>query len=178
MTKGVKGKEPLKAPSSSSNSAITPKDARKEYVSKKLKTKAEYQKRQAEESGSEALKNDTHSIASELNAPKGKSADVKTDTAVKADTAEKSSGKSMVKTKESYMQSLRESKPEPIKSPYNNTPKSKQTASSVKRSTANSKKALKTRDNDVGQSKSVVKSGSSIPQKLQRKKQRKQPRKL
>ena len=32
-TKGVKGKEPLKAPSSSSDSAITPKDARKEYVS-------------------------------------------------------------------------------------------------------------------------------------------------
>lgn len=177
-TKGVKGKEPLKAPSSSSDSAITPKDARKEYVSKKLKTKAEYQKRQAEESGSEALKNDTHSKASELNAPKEKSADVKTDTAVKMDTAEKSSGKSMVKTKESYMQSLRESKPEPIKSPYNNTPKSKQTATSVKRSTANSKKALKTRDNVVGQSKSVVKNGSAYTTKTAKKKATKATKKV
>ena len=93
-------------------SVSSSKDARKEYVSKKLKTKAEYQKRQAEESGSEALKNDIHSKASELNAPKEKSADAKTDTAVKTDTAEKSSGKSMVKTKESYMQSLRESNPD------------------------------------------------------------------
>lgn len=33
VTKGVKGKEPLKAPSSS-DSVITPKDARREYVSK------------------------------------------------------------------------------------------------------------------------------------------------
>lgn len=176
--KGVKGKEPLKAPSSSSDSAITPKDARKEYVSKKLKTKAEYQKRQAEESGSEALKNDTHSKASELNATKEKSADVKTDTAVKADTAEKSSGKSMVKTKESYMQSLRESKPEPIKSPYNNTPKSKQTSTSVKRSTANSKKALKTRDNVVGQSRSVVKNGSAYTTKTAKKKATKATKKV
>ena len=176
-TKGVKGKEPLKAPSSS-DSVITPKDARREYVSKKLKTKAEYQKRQAEESGSEALKNDTHSKTSELNAPKEKTSDVKTDTAVKADTGEKSSGKSMVKTKESYMQSLRESKFEPIKSPYNNTPKSKQTATSVKRSTANSKKALKTRDNVVGQSKSVVKNGSAYTTKTTKKKATKATKKV
>ncbi len=176
-TKGVKGKEPLKAPSSS-DSVITPKDARREYVSKKLKTKAEYQKRQAEESGSEALKNDTHSKTSELNAPKEKTSDVKTDTAVKADTGEKSSGKSMVKTKESYMQSLRESKFEPIKSPYNNTPKSKQTATSVKRSTANSKKALKTRDNVIGQSRSVVKNGSAYTTKTTKKKATKATKKV
>ena len=49
VIKGVKGKEPLKAPYS--ETVVTPKDARKEYVSKKLKTKAEYEKRQAEQNG-------------------------------------------------------------------------------------------------------------------------------
>jgi len=174
--KGVKGKEPLKAPSS--DSVITPKDARKEYVSKKLKTKAEYQKRQAEENSSEAIKKDTPSKTSELNAPKEKITDVKTDTAVKSDTAEKPSGKSIVKTKQSYMESLRSSQAEPIKSPYNNIPKSKQTASSVKRSTANSKKALKTRDNVVGQSRSVVKSGSAYTTKTAKKKTAKATKKV
>lgn len=149
--KGVKGKEPLKA--SSSDSSIASKDARKEYVSKKFKTKAEYQKSQEEQRSIEALKKETSGTK-----------------LTKVDSVETSSGKSMVKTKESYMESLRGSKDEPIKSPYNNTPKSKQTTSSVKRSTANSKKALKTRDNVVGKSRSVVKSGSLYTTKTAKKK--------
>ena len=170
-TKGVKGKEPLKTHSASSDSVTTPKDARKEYVSKKLKTKAEYEKMQTEQNGDQ-IGNRFEHTKNNINAPKasnGKINDVKPETS--------DSGKAMVKTKESYMQSLRESKPEPIKSPYN-TPKSKQTISSVKQSTANSKKALKTRDNIVGTSRAVVKSGSSYTTQPAKKKAAKATKKV
>lgn len=169
-TKSVKNKETIKTPSS--DSATTPKDARKDYVTKKLKTKGEYQKKQAEESSSEALKKEIQNKASETNSPKGNSADVKTD------TTDKSSGKSMVKTKESYMESLRGLQSEPIKSPYNNVPKSKQIVSEVKRGTANTKKTLKTRDNVVGTSKSVVKNGSVYTTKTAKKKVAKETKKI
>ena len=169
--KGVKGKEPLKAPSS--ESVVTPKDARKEYVSKKLKTKAEYEKRQAEQNGDQVgNKNQSENKVLDTKTPNDKIKDAK------PEIANSSSSKSMVKTKESYMQSLRESKYEPIKSPYNNTPKSKQTTPSVKRGTANSKKALKTRDNVVGKSRSVVKSGSSYTTKTAKKKTTKATKKV
>lgn len=167
MVKGVKDKTSQKG-SSSSDYAVTPKDARKEYVSKKLKTKAEYQKVQVEQGNAEAIKKDM----AEPKTLHSKTSDVK------LDAVDKGSGKDMVKTKDSYMQSLREAKAEPIKSPYNNTPKSKQTASSVKRSTANSKKALKTRDNVVGKSKSIVKSGNAYTNKTAKKKAAKATKKV
>ena len=168
--KGVKGKEPLKT--ESSETVATPKDARKEYVSKKLKTKAEYEKMQSEHNGDQ-LGNSFEIKKNNTNEPKaynGKTADIKPEST--------ESGKSMVKTKQSYIESLRSSQAEPIKSPYNNTPKSKQTVSSVKRSTANSKKALKTRDNVVGQSRSVVKNGSAYTTKTAKKKTAKATKKV
>ena len=68
------------------------------------------------------------------------------------------------------MQFLRSEKAELVKSPYGNSPKSKETTVSVKRSTANSKKTLKTRENVVGKSKAIVKSGSSYTSKTTKKK--------
>ena len=171
VIKGVKGKEPLKAPYS--ETVVTPKDARKEYVSKKLKTKAEYEKRQAEQNGDQVgNKNQSENKVLDTKTSNDKIKDAK------PEIADNGSSKSMVKTKESYMQSLRETKYEPIKSPYNNTPKSKQTIPSVKRGTANSKKALKTRDNVVGKSRSVVKSGSSYTTKTAKKKTTKATKKV
>lgn len=90
-TKGVKGKESLKAPSS--DSAITPKDARKKYVPKKLKTKAEYKKMQ-EEQNSDQLGNktqDTKPDITEHKKPNNTANDFKTD------TTEKGSSKSIPK---------------------------------------------------------------------------------
>ncbi len=150
--KGVKSKSATdKNPTT--DTAITLKDARKEYVSGKLKTKAEYEKKQAEELQAQNAENT--STASHGNQPKEKIVDGKVETADKA-----KADKPVVKTKESYMQSLRDSKSEIVKSPYN-TPKSKETVKGVNRSTTNSKKALKTRDNVVGKSKSIVKSGNA-----------------
>ncbi len=131
--------------------AVTPKDARREYVSQKLKTKAEYRKKQAEELQTENVK------TQQGNAPKD-NAHLDRKELVKAD---KQPSKSSVKTKENYMQSLRDSKADIGKTPYNNSPKSRVTARNVKRGTANFKKALKTRDNVVGKSKSIVKSGNA-----------------
>lgn len=153
--KGVKSKSATdKTPTA--DGVVTPKDARREYVSKKLKTKAEYQKKEAEELQAENTK------AQQGNAPKDK-AQLDRKEPVKAD---EKLNKSSVKTKENYMQSLRDSKADIIKSPYNNTPKSKETARSVKSGTVNSKKALKTRDNVVGKSRSIVKSGNAYTGKM------------
>ena len=65
-----------------------------------------------------------------------------------------------MKTKENYIQSLRESKVETVKSPYTNSVKSKETVQTARRSAANFKKALKTRDSVVGKSKSIIKNGN------------------
>ena len=174
--KDVKGKEELKT--TSSDSSITPKDARKEYVTKKLKTKAEYEKRQAEENRTETLKSDNQNNVSELNLPKEKPSDIQTSkpsdiqtektSDIRLEKTDNSSVKSMVKTKESYVESLRNSKVEPVKSPYGNTPKSKETVSTVKRSVSDSNKALKTRESVVGKSKSIVKSGNAHTAKTTR----------
>ena len=150
--KGVKSKSAMDK-TSTPDTVVTPKDARKEYVSVKLKTKAEYEKRQAEELQAKNAENNP--ISSQGNQPKEKVVDGKVETVEKA-----KADKPVVKTKESYMQSLRESKSEIVKSPYNNSPKQK-TSQGIKSTTTNSKKALKTRDNVVGKSKSIVKSGNA-----------------
>ena len=144
--KGVKGKENISAENGGTPAS---QNARKEYVKNKLKTKAVYEKAQANE-----VKADTEHTISNVpkeNAVQTKGAEIPT---------EQIKGQPNIKTKESYMQSLRSDRAELVKSPYN-TPKSKQTKASVKTSTANSKKALKTRDNVVGKSKSVIKSGNA-----------------
>lgn len=151
--KGVKGKENISAENAGTSA---PQNARKEYVKNKLKTKAEYEKAQADN-----VKSDTeirHGDSPKEKAVQTKGADI---------TPEQTKGQPNIKTKENYMQSLRTERAELVKSPYNN-PKSKQTSASVKRGTANSKKALKTRDNVVGKSKSVIKSGNSHTAKTTR----------
>ena len=151
--KGVKGKENISAENAGTPA---PQNARKEYVKNKLKTKAEYEKAQADN-----VKADTE--IKHGNTPKEKAVQTKG-----ADlTPEQSKGQPNIKTKENYMQSLRTERAELVKSPYNN-PKSKQTSASVKRGTVNSKKALKTRDNVVGKSKSVIKSGNAHTAKTTR----------
>jgi len=148
---------------------VSPKDARKEYVSKKLKTKAEYEKRQSEEvhiAEANERNNSPKGNESTDNLPKGRTADAKVDS-----TEVSSPSKSTVKTKDSYMQSLRENKADIVKSPYDRTPKLKQNTTSVKRGTVNNKKALKTRENVVGdKSKSIVKSGNAYINKTTKKK--------
>ena len=151
--KGVKGKENISAENAGTPA---PQNARKEYVKNKLKTKAEYEKAQADN-----VKADTE--IKHGNTPKEKAVQTKG-----ADlTPEQSKGQPNIKTKENYMQSLRTERAELVKSPYNN-PKSKQTSASVKRGAVNSKKALKTRDNVVGKSKSVIKSGNAHTAKTTR----------
>ncbi len=135
----------------------SPKQARQEYVSGKLKTKAEYinaRKPQAEMPEKPEMLQATY----RSDAPKAKAeAAPKESAAVPSEKPKKT----LVKTKENYMQSLRESKVETVKSPYTNAIKSKETVLTARRSTTNSKKALKTRDSVVGKSKSIIKSGNA-----------------
>lgn len=142
-----------------SDKSISPKKARWEYVSGKLKTKAEYEKMKAKEPQAQKIeKPETMQTASQGGVPKEKAAfSQKENAAVPSEKPKKP----LVKTKESYMQSLRESKVETVKSPYTNSIKSKETVLTAKRSTTNSKKALKTRDSVVGKSKSIIKSGNA-----------------
>ena len=142
-----------------SDKSISPKKARREYVSGKLKTKAEYEKMKAKEPQAQKIeKPETRQTASPGGVPKEKAAFSQKESAAVPSEKPK---KTLVKTKESYMQSLRESKVETVKSPYTNSIKSKETVLTAKRSTTNSKKALKTRDSVVGKSKSIIKSGNA-----------------
>lgn len=122
----------------------SPKQARREYVSDKLKTKAEYEKMNAKKPQAEMPeKPETVQTAS------------------KGDFPSEKPGKPLVKTKESYMRSLRESKTEAVKSPYANSIKSKEPVQTASRASHNAKKALKTRKSMVGKSKSIIKSGNA-----------------
>lgn len=96
--------------------------------------------------------------ASQSGVPKSKAETVPKESASAPSEKPK---KTLVKTKESYMQPLRESKIETVKFPYTNSIKSKETVQTARRSTANSQKALKTRDSVVGKSKSIIKSGNA-----------------
>ena len=161
--KGVKDKSVVDNTPDDSSVTPSPKDARKEYVANKLKTKENYEKQQSESATGTSDAEPTHYSGKSQNASEPthsntpKTADASVDKTVKSDLTKE---KAQVKTKESYMQSLRAERTEPIKSPYVRTPKQKGTET-VNRSTANSKKALKTRDNVVGKSKSIVKSGNA-----------------
>jgi len=103
--KGVKSKKESVHTDNAANSA--PQNARKEYVKNKLKTKAEYEKMQADE-----IKADNEVM--HTNAPKDKTLQTKGAEL----SAEQTKGQPNVKTKESYMQSLRTERTELIKSPY------------------------------------------------------------
>ena len=133
------------------------KKIRRKYVSDKLKSKADFEHHQTD--GRTTAENSNQDFST-VNLPKEKKL-----TTVKQgiDTASAEKPKSLVKTKESYIHSLRESTPDPIKSPYSNSklPKAKKDTQVVKRGASNSSKALKTRNNVVGKSRAIVKSGNS-----------------
>jgi hypothetical protein len=179
-TKGVKDKPSQTQETYYDNSTST-KDARKEYVSKKLKTKAEYEKQQNEENVVSDSQGKHNSPKTKEMVTEPQSESVLTGNKnVKSDTTDAiSSGKPSVKTKDNYMQSLRENKTDFVKSPYDRIPKTKQTDASVNRSAVNSKKALKTRENVVGdKSKSIVKSGNAYTNKTAKKKATKATKKV
>lgn len=145
---GVKTKEDyLKAEGENQGRAEpkTAQDARKEYVESKLKHKG---------------KADAERL-SEANVPKNGEA------SGKAPTAEVPREKVQVKTKESYMHALRQERVEPRQT-VSRMPKEKTV--NAGRSTAHVKKSLKTRENVVGKSNSVVKSGNAYTGKAAKKK--------
>ena len=139
------------------NPSKSPKQARQKYVSGKLKTKTEYinaRKPQAEMPEKPEMLQATY----RSDAPKAKAEAAPKESA--AVPSEKP-GKPLVKTKESYMRSLRERKAETGKAPYPDRIKSKEPVQTASRSSHNAKKALKTRKSMVGKSKSIIKSGNA-----------------
>ena len=145
---GVKTKEDyLKAEGETQGRAEpkTAQDARKEYIESKLKHKG---------------KADAEGL-SEANVQKNGEA------SGKAPTAEVLREKAQVKTKESYMHALRQERVEPRQT-VSRMPKEKTV--NAGRSTAHVKKSLKTRENVVGKSNSVVKIGNAYTGKAAKKK--------
>ena len=180
---GIKQKPPVSAPKTRENTALSssavPKtkeqavtDARKKYVSEKLKTKADVEKA-AQEGRAEGVpgtdyqpkrteifsanenipKQQTQAVKSETPAPK-----VKTENSVDAAF----SSKSMPKTKESYIRSQGKTPADIIKTPDRAKAVPKQNTHNVTRNvSSNAKKEVKTKDslsNGAGQ---AVKTGNS-----------------
>ena len=125
----------------------TAQDARREYVESKLKRK--------EKADGEELPEGNAPKTGESSGNAPKTSGIRDEKVPKAETP---SEKSQVKTKESYMRSLQQERVEPRQT-VSRKPKEK--IANVRRSTANVKKDLKTRENVVGKSKSVIKSGNS-----------------
>lgn len=152
----------------------TAKDARREYVQKKVKDKKAEERRESEkviqEHNQPKAKDTSTQPLQDTNAPKGK-----VETSSGSEKVDLTSG---VKTKENYMKSLRQERFEVEKSPYRSTPKPNQKSKTVSRSTANAKKALKTRQASVGKGKGAVKSGSVYTSKTAKKKTAKATKKV
>lgn len=125
----------------------TAQDARREYVESKMKRK--------EKADGEELPEGNAPKTGEISGNVPKTSGIRDEKVPKAETP---SEKSQVKTKESYMRSLQQERVEPRQT-VSRKPKEK--IANVRRSTANVKKDLKTRENVVGKSKSVIKSGKA-----------------
>lgn len=180
---GIKQKPPVSAPKTRENTALSssavPKtkeqavtDARKKYVSEKLKTKADVEKA-AQEGRAEGVpgtdyqpkrteifsanenipKQQTQAVKSETPAPK-----VKTENSVDAAF----SSKSMPKTKESYIRSQGKTTADIIKTPDKAKAVPKQNTHTVTRNvSSNAKKAVKTKDSFSNGASRAVKTGNS-----------------
>ena len=180
---GIKQKPPVSAPKTRENTALSssavPKtkeqavtDARKKYVSEKLKTKADVEKA-AQEGRAEGVpgtdyqpkrteifsanenipKQQTQAVKSETPAPK-----VKTENSVDAAF----SSKSMPKTKESYIRSQGKTPADIIKTPDRAKAVPKQNTHTVTRNvSSNAKKAVKTKDSFSNGASRAVKTGNS-----------------
>lgn len=164
MRGGVKEHKPTTTPKTKdsvhyADGKVEPKtaqDARREYVESKLKRK--------EKADVEELSEGNAPKTGERSGNTPKTSGLRDE---KAPTAEAPREKSQVKTKESYMHSLSQERVEPRQT-VSRKPKEK--TADVRRSTANVKKGLKTRENVVGKSNSVVKSGNAYVSKTAKKK--------
>ena len=153
----------------SSDKTINPKtvnEARRDFVQKKVKDKKAEEKREVEKASQEhtsAPKSkenyqyDFDNETPELKAKDTYNPHSKITTSSGTEKVDLTSG---IKTKENYMKSLRQERFEVDKSPYSSTPKPNQKTQTVSRSTANAKKAVKTRQATARNTKDVVKSGS------------------
>lgn len=136
------------------------KDARKKYVSEKLKTKAETEKSARENYAANIPKQNAELIKTETSAPKS---DFTTDTAF--------SPKSMPKTKESYIRSHGKTPSDLIKTPDRAKIMPKQNTHTVTRNvSAGTKKSVKTKDSLLKGTSKAVKTGNSCVGKFAKKK--------
>lgn len=136
------------------------KDARKKYVSEKLKTKAETEKSARENYAANIPKQNAELIKTETSAPK---ADFNTDTTI--------SSKSMPKTKESYIRSHGKAPSDLIKTPERAKAMPKQNAHTVTRNVSTgAKKAVKSKDSLLKGTSKAVKTGNSYVGKSAKKK--------
>ena len=168
---GIKQKPSEIAPktreNTSASSAPTPKtkeqaikDARKKYVSEKLKTKAEAEKSASKNYTADMPKQDAELIKTETSAPK---ANFTTDTALPS--------KSMPKTKDNYIHSQGKSPADLIKTPDRAKIKPKQNTHTVTRNVSNkAKQAVKTKDSLLKGTSKAVKTGNSYIGKSAKKK--------
>ena len=136
------------------------KDARKKYVSEKLKTKAEAEKSVSENYTADIPKQNTELIKTETSAPKS---DFTTDTAF--------SPKSMPKTKDNYIHSQGKSTADLIKTPDRSKVMPKQNTHTVTRNVSNNaKQAVKTKDRLLNGTSKAIKTGNSYVGKSAKKK--------
>ena len=138
----------------------TIKDARKKYVSEKLKTKAEAEKSASENYTADIPKQNAELIKTETSAPKS---DFTTDTAF--------SPKSMPKTKDNYIHSRGKSPADLIKTPDRSKIMPKQNTHTITRNvSAGTKKSVKTKDSLLKGTSKAVKTGNSYVGKSAKKK--------
>ena len=136
------------------------KDARKIYVSEKLKTKTEAEKSASKNYTADMPKQDAELIRTETSAPK---ANFTTDTALPS--------KSMPKTKDNYIHSQGKSTADLIKTPDRSKVIPKQNTHTVTRNVSNNtKQAVKTKDSLLKGTSKAVKTGNSYIGKSAKKK--------
>lgn len=138
-------------------------EGRREYVENKLKTKAEYQKQLQREGGAHDVMERHGSVEAENFREQPKNINgLNKETFQRSsftETNEKTEIKPLVKTKESYMHSLRQSRTEPVKSPYHSAAQPKQNTRTVLHGTR-CNQSIKTRQSVAGTIKRI-KSGSA-----------------
>ena len=170
----------------SSDKTIKPKtvnEARRDFVQKEVKDKKAEEKREAENayqehtSAPKSKENYQYDFDNETPELKTKDTYNPNNKITTSSGTEKIDLTSGIKTKENYMKSLRQERFEVDKSPYRSTPKPNQKTQTVSRSTANAKKAVKTRQASVGNTKGVVKSGSVYTSKTAKRKMAKTTKK-
>ena len=180
---GIKQKLPVSVPKTRENTALSssavPKtkeqavtDARKKYVSEKLKTKSDIEKAAQEGRaegvpGTDYQQKRTEMISANENIPKQQTKAVKSETPTPKVKTENSvdaafSSKSMPKTKKSYIRSQGKTPTDLIKTPDKVKTVPKQNTHTVTRNvSSNAKKAVKTKDSFSNSASRAVKTGNS-----------------